>query len=118
MRELRKTIFSDIDGCIWMHRHSLPAMLAEAPSLLPGVLEKFCEWRDKDYYIVLTTARPEGCRRVTEEHLASHGLFWDQLVMGLPVGPRVVINDINPTGMETAIAVNLTRNIGLGDVHV
>jgi hypothetical protein len=118
MRELRHTIFSDIDGVLWEHLIDLPHMMTERPSLLPGVQEKFCEWRAKDYYIILTTARPEGCRRVTEDQLASYGLFWDQLVMGLPVGPRVLINDIKPSGLQTAIAVNLVRNTGLVGIYV
>ena len=118
MRELRHTIFSDIDGVLWEHLIDLPHMMTERPSLLPGVQEKFSEWRAKDYYIILTTARPEGCRRVTEDQLASYGLFWDQLIMGLPVGPRVLINDVKPSGLKTAIAVNLTRNSGWGSVDV
>jgi hypothetical protein len=93
-------------------------MMTERPSLLPGVQEKFQEWREKDYYIILTTARPEGCRSTTESQLVSYGLFWDKLVMGLPVGPRVLINDVKPSGLQTAIAVNLLRNVGLGDIHV
>ena len=118
MRELRHTIFSDIDGVLWEHLIDLPHMMTERPSLLPGVQEKFCEWRAKDYYIILTTARPEGCRSTTESQLVSYGLFWDQLVMGLPVGPRVLINDIKPSGLQTAIAVNLVRNTGLVGVYV
>jgi hypothetical protein len=38
--------------------------------------------------------------------------------MGLPVGPRVVINDIKPSGLQTAIAVNLVRNTGLVGIYV
>ena len=67
---------------------------------------------------MLTTARPEGCRAATEYQLRSEGLFWDQLVMGLPVGPRVVINDIKPNGTLTARAINVKRNEGLSSVNV
>ena len=118
-RNDRKTIFCDIDGTIFKHRYSsLHDIMTCNPVLLPGVIKKFIEWRSKDYYIVLTTARPEGCRRTTEEHLAIYGLFYDQLVMGLPVGPRVVINDKKPNGMVTSYAISLERNEGLESVEV
>jgi len=117
-REMRKTIFCDIDGTIFVHRSNLEAMLMMEPVLLPFVSFRFMEWREKDYYIVLTTARPEGCRRRTEEQLAKLGLFWDQLIMGLPVGPRVVINDTKTSGQVTAIAVPVDRDKGLRDVEV
>jgi len=38
--------------------------------------------------------------------------------MGLPAGPRVLINDIKPNGMLTAEAVNLVRNKGIYGVDV
>lgn len=124
MRELRKTVFIDIDGCILRHNDSasLYDMITQKSynglALLPNVIDRFIEWRNKDYYIVITTARPEGCRRVTEEQLVWFGLFWDQMVMGLPVGPRVVINDQKPNGLITAEAICLTRNEGLTRVEI
>lgn len=118
MRETRKTIFCDIDGTIFKHKCTLSKMVTEKPVILPGVLDKFYEWRENDYYIVITTARPEGCKRITEKQLHEVGLFWDKLIMGLPVGPRVVINDKKPNGMITSYAVCVDRNAGLEDVEV
>ena len=112
-RDLRKTIFCDIDGTIFKHKKDLHTMLTEPPILLPGVIERFTEWRLKDYFIVITTARPEGTRRVTEEQLSSFGIFYNQLIMGLPTGSRMVVNDRKPDGMNTAEAVCLDRNAGL-----
>jgi phosphatidate phosphatase PAH1 len=118
MRRNRKTIFCDIDGTLFEHKKDLHAMVTEEPCILPGVIEKFSEWRSKDYYIMLTTARPEGCRNITEKQLASFGIFYDRLVMGLPVGPRVVINDKKPDGLITSEAVCLIRDSGLLDVEI
>lgn len=118
MRENRRTIFCDIDGTLFFHKDTLHEMISTPPCVLRGVHQRFAEWRSKDYYIVLTTARPEGCRAVTEDQLKSVGIFWDQLVMGLPVGPRAVINDTKPNGMMTAIAINVKRNGGLLEVEV
>jgi hypothetical protein len=38
--------------------------------------------------------------------------------MGLPVGPRVVINDMKPDGFITSFAVSLNRDEGLTNVEV
>ena len=114
----RKTIFIDIDGTLFYHKDNLYHMAKDVPVLLDGTIEKFLEWRTKEYCIVLTTARPEGCRLATEEQLRNAGIFYDQLVMGLPAGPMVLINDIKPDGTLTAEAVNLVRNQGIYDIEV
>jgi len=47
------------------------------------------------------------------------GIVYDQLVMGLGGGPRVLINDLKPKGDDpTAIAVNLERNKGIKDLEI
>ena len=114
----RKTILMDIDGTIFHHMDNMYEMIKREPILLDGTLEKIIEWRGKEYYIVLTTARNEGCRMTTEKQLADAGIFYDQLIMGLPAGPRVLINDIKPDGTLTAEAVNLVRNQGIYEVDV
>jgi len=113
----RKTIFCDIDGTIFEHKKDLYSMIKEA-NLLPGVINKFLEWRKKDYYIILTTARPEGCRLATENQLQNFGIFYDKLVMGLPTGPRVVINDKKSDGLITSYAICIERNSGLESIDI
>jgi len=117
-RNFRKTIFCDIDGTLFHHQDSLQEMITLPVKVLPGVNQKFKEWREKEYYIVLTTARPEGTRVITEQQLLQNGIFFDQLVMGLPVGCRVVVNDRKTNGMNTADAVCIDRNEGLTNVEV
>ena len=114
----RKTILMDIDGTIFHHKDNLYHMAKDVPILLDGTIEKLLEWRAKEYYIVLTTARPEGCRAATIDQLRNAGVFYDQLVMGLPAGPRVLINDIKPDGTLTAEGINLERNTGIYEVDV
>ena len=114
----RKTIFCDIDGTIFEHKNNLVDMLSKKAKLLPGVIEKFLQWREKDYYIILTTARPEGCRLITEQQLHSFGIFYNQLIMGLPTGPRVVINDKKSDGKITSFSVCIDRNLGLTDLEI
>lgn len=115
-----KTIFCDIDGTIFGHSGSMTGILLDPEVLLPGVQEKFNDWDGKGYNIVLTTGRKESSRAHTEQQLRAAGLFWDHLIMGLGGGPRVLINDIKPYDPDTptAVAINLERDKGLGEVNV
>lgn len=117
----RYTIFVDIDGTIFEHGNKgISDMMAYRtnPKVLPGVLEKFDEWNEKGYCIIITTARKECLREYTEDQLFSAGLHYDQLVMGISAGPRVVLNDTKPNGLITAIGIPLERNKGLLEVNL
>ena len=118
MNNSQKTFFVDIDGTLLKHQGNLHNIITAAPEILPYVLEKFIEWRRDGHYIVLTTARAEGTRLATEHQLAKCGIFYDQLVMGLTNGQRILINDNNPDGLPTAIAHAVTRDAGLGKINI
>jgi phosphatidate phosphatase PAH1 len=117
MNDKQKTIFLDIDGTILEHKGNLHRMITEPPVVLNNVIEKFLEWRGAGHYIVLTTARAEGVRRITEQQLLNAGVFFDQLVMGLPNGPRILVNDSRPDGINTATAFCVTRDGGISEVE-
>jgi len=117
-REFRHTILIDLDGTCFLEQGNLHAIITKEPVVLPGVHLRFAEWREKDYYVVITTARPESIRSLTLKHLTDNGLWCDQLVMGLPIGPRVVINDVKPNGMITAKAYCIERDKGLKNVNI
>lgn len=112
---MRQTVLLDIDGTLVYHQKNLHNMMDKF-DVIPGTIEKFLEWRSKDYYIILTTARPEGIRSCLEKQLHSAGLFYDQLIMGLPTGCRTVINDRKPSGLNTAKAICLDRDLGIKDI--
>jgi len=114
-----KTVFCDIDGCILKHHGNMTAILTNPCKLLPGVREAFKRWGYKGYTIVLTTGRPESLRSFTNQQLHDTGLFFHSLIMGLPKGQRVVINDMKAkTIAETAACVNLPRNKGMEHVDI
>jgi hypothetical protein len=119
---MTKTIFIDIDGTLIEQHENYMERIAEGMpfKVLPGTLEKFKEWDTKCYNIILVTARRESSRALTERTLEELGVFYDQLIMGIGVGPRVVINDLKPNHPETptAVAINLKRNEGIGGVNV
>jgi hypothetical protein len=60
--------------------------------------------------------RKEGLRVQTERQLQEAGIIYDQLIMGIGGGPRIIINDNKPNGKETAFAINLERNKGINDI--
>lgn len=108
-----KTIFCDIDGTIIQHAHIFSEVGKTLSELLPGVKEKFNEWDSKGYKVILTTARKESARRLTEKQLSSLGLSWDYLLMGVTSGQRVLINDkLMDKDPDRAVAINLITNDG------
>ena len=113
-----KTIICDIDGTLI--KHEPPDMLCKQKiELLPGTIEKFREWDKKGYSIILITGKKESLRTILENQLASAGLFYNQLIMGVGGGDRILINDLKPNSNEpTAIAKNLERNKGIAELEI
>jgi hypothetical protein len=114
-----KTLIIDIDGCLIHHSGYLSGQIKNPPKILSGVTEKFDAWDKKGYHILLITGRKESTREITEKQLRKCGIFYDQLIMGVGGGARILINDLKPDSTEpTAIAINLERNKGIKDVEV
>lgn len=102
---LPKTIFIDIDGTILRHNGgNLSDTIKEEPQLLPGALEKLNYWESAGYQIIFTTSRKESLRKFTEDQLLKVGISFDQLIMGLTMGERVLINDLKPDGITNQIS--------------
>lgn len=112
-----KTIFCDLDGTVLKHCHKFSDLNKVTPEVLPGVNDKFNEWDSKGYKIILTTARKESAREMTESHLRSLGLCWDHLIMGVSSGVRVLINDkLRDEDSDRSLAVNLVTDSGFDSV--
>jgi hypothetical protein len=119
VNEYKKTIFIDIDGTLIKHKGNLTTMLTSNIEILPGVIYKLNEWESKGYIIILTTGRKECLRKITEEQLLKNGIFYDQLIMGLNRGERILINDIKPNNnMRVATAIQVERDKGLSDIKI
>ena len=117
--EMKKTLFLDIDGCLIKHNGNLSNQILSKVKLLSGTVEKLNEWEAAGHRIILTTGRKESMRKFTEEQLLKLGIFYDQLVMSLNRGERIVINDGKPTNdMITASAIQIERNKGIGDITI
>ena len=122
-----KTIFLDIDGTIFHQSDRCADMYNTQPTLIKGSAKKCWEWHLKGYNIILTTGRPEPARGRTEAALAHHNITYDQLVMGLGPGPRVLINNVNEVGTIdgvcemmglTASAIEVETNEGISDLNI
>lgn len=115
--EKPKTIFCDLDGTILKHCHKFSDVCSTEPKLLSGVNAKFNEWDSKGYKIILTTARKESSRELTESHLRNLGLCWDYLLMGMTSGIRVLINDkLRDEDKDRSIAINLITDSGFDSI--
>ena len=115
-----KTIFCDIDGTLVEHASPVTAATStHVMNVLEGTREKFSEWDQKGYNIILVTGRRESMRTITQKQLSSAGIIYDTLIMGIGGGQRILINDLKPNdNKETAIAINLKRNTGVKDVQI
>lgn len=114
-----KTIICDIDGTLVYHNN--PHLVSKSDyemTLLPGAIETLLEWERKGYNIILLTGRKESMRQVTEQQLRNVGIFYDQLIMGVGGGIRYLINDFKPDREESAIAVNVERNVGIYNLKI
>lgn len=112
--EKPKTIFCDIDGTLLYHYGNLSKQIINEHKILPNTLEAINYWDKLGYCIILTSGRKESLRKITEEQLNKLGIYYDQLILGISGGVRILINDKKENGIEnTAYAINLVRNRGL-----
>ncbi len=119
MENRPKTIFLDIDGTLVNHSGNISDQISKELTLIDGTLDKLKEWDRKGYNIILTTGRRESSRKTTEVQLASLGIFYDQLVMGIGGGIRVLVNDRKKgETYDTALAINVDRNKGIKDIEI
>jgi hypothetical protein len=114
-----KTIFCDIDGTILKHTGDIVKNYTCSSETLPNVIETFKSWDKNNFKIILITGRKESTRKYTEEQLGRLGIVYDELIMGLPNGDRVIINDKKPRHpRNTAYSINVVRNKGFENLDL
>jgi hypothetical protein len=110
---LPKTWIFDLDGLLVSHNGHLRG----GDRLLPGVTD-FWAALDPADMVVLLTARPAEETAGIRDFFSRHGLRFDHIVPGCPVGERILFNDAKPSGLCMAHAVSLPRDAGLADVSL
>ena len=123
---MNKTWFIDIDGTLVRHLENKEIDEGTKEELLPYVLEFLEGIEKRGDCIILTTARLEEHRKITEKMLREFGIRYDQIIFGIGSRERVVVNDIKPIDafdggsrenpLPTAYAINVNRNEGFGQI--
>jgi hypothetical protein len=103
---LGHTWILDLDGTIVKHNGYLTDGF---DTLLDGALDFLGSIPDEDR-IVFLTSRPEAYRELTERFLAENDIRCDRIIYGAPPGERILVNDRKPSGLDTAVAVNVERD--------
>lgn len=103
---LDHTWFIDLDGTVLKHN----GYLTGKEQLLPGVKELWASIPENDF-IIITTGRDEIYKESSLKVLKDNGLRFDYAIFGLPLGERIVVNDVKPN-LKTAIAWNVERDKG------
>ena len=107
-----RTYFVDVDGVImknsgkygkvnWYNNHEY----------LEENIKSLLKLQNNGAQIIITTSRPEECRKDLERLLFNVGLKPYAILMGLNHAARVIINDFAPTNpYPSGLAISLPRN--------
>ncbi|MFI3249364.1 MAG: hypothetical protein R3Y07_00185 [Eubacteriales bacterium] len=105
---LSKTWIFDFDGTLVVHN----GYKTGEDEFLPGALELLQSIPADDFILILTAREPEAQGK-TEAFLAKHGVRYNQIVCGMPMGERILFNDSKPSGLKCCYGVECSRNQGL-----
>ncbi len=111
--ESMPTYFIDLDGTLWSNQSKLFDNHYRTPKIpIPEAVKYFLKKQAEGCKLIFTTSRPESVRTETETALFQQlGFDRTRLIMDLPHGPRVLVNDFSKTNPgPSAIAINATRD--------
>ena len=111
---MNKTWIIDLDGTLFPHNGYL---IDEKEEPLPGVKDFFGKIPPGDFTIIVTS-RDSTYREATEMNLKRSEIRWNMLIMDIPRGERILINDSKPSGLVTAHAITLQRDAGLTEIII
>lgn len=103
---LSKTWIFDLDGTLLKHNGY---KIDGKDTLLPGAKEYLDALPEEDRILILTS-RTEEYREDTLRFLKENGIRYDEIIFNIPYGERIIVNDKKPSGLLTAVAMNLERD--------
>ncbi|MDR2649198.1 MAG: hypothetical protein LBB94_05710 [Clostridiales bacterium] len=106
LSSLNHTWLFDLDGTIVKHNGY---KIDGCDTLIKGA-EEFLKSIPNGDMVVFITSRTDEYRGLTERFLVEHGIRYDHIIYNAPFGERILFNDRKPSGLETALAVNLERD--------
>jgi len=104
---LGHTWLLDLDGTIVKHNGY---KTDGCDTFLDGAKE-FLESIPQTDMIVFITSRTEEYKEITEKFLSENGIRFNHIIFNAPYGERILINDKKPSGLDTAVSVNLERDV-------
>lgn len=113
------TYFVDIDGTIIKYR-KFTELNSTPPEPIQDVIDYLNEQFTNGAVIIVTTARPDDYRLLTEHELNVVGLKFNKIIMNCGRGSRIILNDLDPDNLEIprAVGINLKRNEGLKNITI
>ncbi len=103
---LSKTWIFDLDGTLLKHNGY---KIDGRDTLLPGAKEYLDALPNEDVILILTS-RTEEYRQETLSFLQENGIRYNEILFNMPYGERIVVNDKKPSGLYTAVAINMERD--------
>lgn len=104
---LPKTWIFDLDGTLLKHNGY---KFDGKDTVLSGAREYLEGLPDEDRVVILTS-RTEEYREETLRFLKENRIKYDEILFGMPMGERILVNDRKPSGLDMAVAVNLDRDV-------
>lgn len=103
---LPKTWVFDLDGTLLKHNGY---KTDTGDELLYGVKEYLDRLPAEDKIVILTS-RTESFKEQTLEFLRRNFIRYDEILFDMPMGERILVNDRKPSGLDTAVALNVNRD--------
>jgi NDP-sugar pyrophosphorylase family protein/fructosamine-3-kinase len=109
------TLIFDVDGVLLEHDKGFHGKLEKYKYPSKPIIENIKllnSFSRKGDTVILMTARPETEKKNLENELLKFGVNYHKLVMGVPGGTRILINDKKPSNenFKTAVAIETRRN--------
>ena len=114
LSQLGHTWVLDLDGTLVKHNGYL---LDGYDTMLEGATDFLANIPEEDLVIIVTSRKTEY-REQTLQFLKDNNVKYDHIIFEAPYGERIVVNDRKPSGLQTAISINIDRDNSLPEIVI